>query len=426
MHRTAFIIVTFCIIASLHDEVDAQWVQQNSGTTQTLTDIVMLDSVTAVVSGRNRSVLRTTNSGATWTDITAPMSSTERWNGLSFYDASNGIVVGDNGVVFTTTNGGASWFWHHIPGGQNCLSAIHVSPGNFCVGADSGWLYYTLDTGRTWSSNRISAGSIRTLFRRRGEPFSDQRYALTPYSILTEYSMQPVDWREQVLSGFLGLGSEACDAEFCDSGSSGFIVGVQGDLRASPAVLRKRSSDTGWTQISSGTPRDGAFLGISAPSAKTVYICGSGGMLMRSIDTGTSWIAATVPTKRTLNAIYFFNERRGFAVGDSGTILFTSNGGITGVSRSDNSLPEDFVLEQNYPNPFNPSTTISFRIPASAFVSLKIYDRLGREFATLLAQDFPAGVHKTEWNAGAFPSGIYYCRFNAGSFSGVKRLVLLK
>ena len=133
MNRTAFIIVSFCTIAALHDEVSAQLVQQNSCTTQTLTDVVMLDSMTAVVSGRNRSVLRTTNSGATWNDITAPMSSTERWNGLSFYNASNGIVVGDNGVVFTTTNGGASWFWHQIPGRQQCLSAIHVSPGNFYV-----------------------------------------------------------------------------------------------------------------------------------------------------------------------------------------------------------------------------------------------------------------------------------------------------
>jgi photosystem II stability/assembly factor-like uncharacterized protein len=430
MNKTAFIIVSFCTIAALHDEVSAQWVQQNSGTTQTLTDVVMLDSVTAIVSGRNRSVLRTTNSGTTWTDITVMLSSTERWNGLSFYNASNGIVVGDNGVVFTTTDGGASWapwFWHQIPGGHNCLSAIHLSPGRIYVGADSGWLYQTADTGRTWSSNKISAGPIRTLFRWRGPITSyDLRYALTPFSILKENSMPVVSWQEQVLPGFLGLGSEASDAEFCLNGDAGFIVGVQGDLRASPAILRKRSSDTGWTQISSGTPRDGAFLGISAPSAKTVYICGTGGMVMKSIDTGTSWIAATVPTTRTLNAIYFFNERRGFAVGDSGTILFTSNGGITGVSHRDNSLPKDFFLEQNYPNPFNPSTTISFRLPASAFVSLKIYDRLGREIATLLAQEFPAGVHRTEWNAGAFPSGVYFYRLSAGSFNAVSRLVVLK
>ena len=427
MKRITILLIVLFFISAPSIELRAQWVQQNSGTTQTLTDVVMLDSVTAVVSGRNRSVLRTTNSGATWTDITAPMSSTERWNGLSFYDASNGIVVGDNGVVFTTTNGGASWRWHHIPEGQNCLSAIHLSVGRIYVGSDSGWLYYTADTGSTWGTTKISAGSIRTLFRWRGPITSyDLRYALTPFSILKENSMPVVSWQEQVLPGFLGLGSEASDAEFCLDGDAGFIVGVQGDLRASPAILRKRSSDTGWTQISSGTPRDGAFLGISAPSAKIVYVCGSGGMVMKSIDTGNSWIAAAVPTTRTLNGVYFFNEGRGFAVGDSGTILFTSNGGITGVSHPDNSLPKDFVLEQNYPNPFNPSTTISFHLPASAFVSLKIYDRLGREIAALLAQDFAPGVHRTEWNAGAFPSGIYFCRFNAGSFSGVKRLVLLK
>lgn len=417
----------FLSIPAFYLDLSAQWVQQNSGTSQALTDVVMLDSVTVIVSGRNRSVLRTTNSGATWTDITAPMSSTERWNGISFYDASNGIVVGDNGVVFTTTNGGVSWFWHYIPGGQNCRSAIHLAAGAIYVGADSGWLYKTADTGRTWSANKISAGPIRTLFRWRGPTISnDLRYALTPFSVLKENSMPIISWQEQILSGFLGLGSEASDAEFCLDGDAGFIVDVQGDLRASPAILRRRTLDTGWVQIPSGTSRDGAFLGISAPSAKTVYICGTGGMVLKSIDTGFSWTTAAIPTTRTLNAIYFFNEHRGFAVGDSGTILFTSNGGMTGVSLSGIPIPGEFSLEQNYPNPFNPSTTISFHLPTTAFVSMKIYDGLGKEVAILLAQDFLPGVHRTEWNASAFPSGLYFCRFNAGSFSSVRKLVILK
>ncbi|MCX6138580.1 MAG: T9SS type A sorting domain-containing protein, partial [Ignavibacteriales bacterium] len=349
------------------------------------------------------------------------------WNDLSFYDASNGIVVGDNGVVFTTTNGGANWLWHHVPDGKTCLSAIHVSPARIYVGADSGWLYQTADTGRTWGAAKISTWPIKTLFRWRGPITSfDRRFALTPFSILTENPMPVAAWLEQMLAGFQGLGSESSDAEYCLDGDAGFIVGVQGDLRAAPTILRKRSSDTGWTQIPSGTSRDGAFLGVSAPCATTVYVCGTGGMLMKSIDTGDSWSAAVIPTKQTLNAIYFFNERRGFAVGDSGTIFFTANGGVTGVSHPDNTIPEDFALCQNYPNPFNPSTTISFRLSTSAFVSLKIFDRLGREIATLLERDFPQGVHQTGWKAGAFASGTYFCRFNAGSFSEVKRLVLLK
>jgi hypothetical protein len=89
-------------------------------------------------------------------------------------------------------------------------------------------------------------------------------------------------------------------------------------------------------------------------------------------------------------------------------------------------MPDHFALSQNYPNPMNPSTTISFNLPVKSFVSLKVFDMLGREVASIISQELPAGTYARQWNAGKMSSGVYFYRLQAGSFTQTKRLVLLK
>lgn len=89
-------------------------------------------------------------------------------------------------------------------------------------------------------------------------------------------------------------------------------------------------------------------------------------------------------------------------------------------------LPQKYQLYQNYPNPFNPTTTISFSVPTSDRVSLKIYDLCGREVASLIDGDMSAGYHSIQWLAKDLASGIYFCRLKSSSFSETKRMVLLK
>lgn len=85
-----------------------------------------------------------------------------------------------------------------------------------------------------------------------------------------------------------------------------------------------------------------------------------------------------------------------------------------------------FALEQNYPNPFNPATIINYQIPVEGQVSLKVYDMLGNEVATLVNEIKTAGEHQVEFNAGAIASGIYFYRLQAGSFVETKRMMLMK
>ncbi len=88
--------------------------------------------------------------------------------------------------------------------------------------------------------------------------------------------------------------------------------------------------------------------------------------------------------------------------------------------------PKNFMLSQNYPNPFNPATTISFQIPKSSFVTLKVYDVLGREVASLINEQKSPGTYSVNFNASNLSSGMYLYRLQAGDFVETKKLVLLK
>jgi hypothetical protein len=99
------------------------------------------------------------------------------------------------------------------------------------------------------------------------------------------------------------------------------------------------------------------------------------------------------------------------------------------VEISASALPEEFSLSQNYPNPFNPSTIISYQLPEAAHVTLKVYDMLGKEVATLVNQFQKAGSYNSTFsinNSALSSSGIYIYRLKAGSFSSVKKMMLVK
>ncbi|HEX9973922.1 MAG TPA: T9SS type A sorting domain-containing protein, partial [bacterium] len=99
----------------------------------------------------------------------------------------------------------------------------------------------------------------------------------------------------------------------------------------------------------------------------------------------------------------------------------------TTVEISSQVQPTDFLLAQNYPNPFNPSTKISYSIPLSGFVTLKVYDIAGREVQTLVHEFRPAGSYTFEFDGGRMASGVYFYRLQVGDrFSEIKKMIHLK
>jgi aminopeptidase N len=115
------------------------------------------------------------------------------------------------------------------------------------------------------------------------------------------------------------------------------------------------------------------------------------------------------------------------------TVRLDPDGWVLGefANLNDGGLPVAFALLPNYPNPFNPTTAVPFDLPHQEYISLKVYDLLGREVATLVEGKMPAGHHEVVWNPMDNPgrslaSGAYICRLVAGTFSATRTMLLLK
>lgn len=107
-------------------------------------------------------------------------------------------------------------------------------------------------------------------------------------------------------------------------------------------------------------------------------------------------------------------------------LLKTSSEGILTRINIENTFPNSFVLSQNYPNPFNPSTKISYSVPKSSLVTIKVYDALGKEITTLVNEEKSAGNYEVDFDGSNFSSGVYFYRMQAGSFTDTKKFVLLR
>ena len=99
--------------------------------------------------------------------------------------------------------------------------------------------------------------------------------------------------------------------------------------------------------------------------------------------------------------------------------------GTSGVER-ETSVPTSFALHQNYPNPFNPATVIKYDLPVASHVSLRVFNALGQEVATLVNADENPGLHDIRFDASGLPSGAYFYRLSAGAYTETRRLLVLK
>jgi hypothetical protein len=99
---------------------------------------------------------------------------------------------------------------------------------------------------------------------------------------------------------------------------------------------------------------------------------------------------------------------------------------VTGIEPVGNTIPSVYSLAQNYPNPFNPTTNIKFSLPKGGYVTLKVYDLLGKEVATLVQDPYEAGTYVVDFNASALASGVYFYSLESGSFNETKKMLLVK
>ncbi len=532
--------LTFCILIFNSKLIIAQWVEQYGGTKEKLNDVVMLNSTTAIIAGEYGAILKTSDGGKTWQNTAPPVNCINgtncilRWESISFIDKQIGIIVGSNVVI--TNDGGSNWSFIPNPSSNNLISVLMISPENIIIGDDLGYVYQSLDSGKTWKSRKLSSNPIHSIFYYYGLDNHINTaliYAVSNDSLFTKSENPSSPWMNWGSLGyFRGLGSSAFKGGISSNGTF-FIVGVQGDFYSQAIIIRLRPPDSHWYSV--GPPSEiGELSGLSIPSHEYIYTSGTNGKILKSSNGGDYWVSLKTPTKQRLSSIFFFDNETGFAVGDSGTILYTSSGGISpinkpplpfhlltpvnedtifslpksiifswkkavdpdddivnytllisadtcstwksfgpvtdtslpvqwsdeitkasryfwtiiandgmlatpalevftfnintisGVANAENSLPHNFALYQNYPNPFNPTTKIRYSINSTQFVTLNVYDALGRKTAILVNREQRPGTYEVEFDGSNHTSGIYFYRLQAGNFSTTKKFILMK
>lgn len=330
--------------------------------------------------GENGNLYRTTNGGADWSLV---YSQPGGWLGaIKMFNPMNGIAGGDpvggKWTILKTSDGGATWA--RIPneplqagtesGINNAMAVVgnHIWFGNGGNGGDGKTLYFSEDGGLSWDTTRVKT-FIESI------SFSDENNGIIT-NRSGDHSMTSDGGKTWTQPNWFGPGQSR-------AGGSCFAIGNQLYIAAGGYVYKSTNKGANWTSTFSGGLNSGCLSFVSDPTGTVGYGVGGGG-----------WIVTI----------------GGYRVGVEEDLV----------------KPDQFALFQNYPNPFNPETTISFTLPFSSLVTLKIYDVLGREVSTVFSGQLSSGKQSLHWNASGLSSGIYFYRLEAGGKSQTKKLVLLR
>ncbi len=157
------------------------------------------------------------------------------------------------------------------------------------------------------------------------------------------------------------------------------------------------------------------------------YAIGDYGFIFRSSNGGQSWYQENNNNFDTrLFGIYFTDRYNGWIAGGNGMIAKYTETPSNIFSENNSGNLKSFHLSQNYPNPFNPETIISYELRNTNYVSLEIYDLLGKKMESLIEKKQNPGKYIVKWNASAYPSGIYFYKLETDAYSETKSMVLLK
>jgi len=403
------------------------WIKQNSGVTNELTSVCFVDPNYGFVSGRNGTILKTTDGGNNWS---FNQSNTIAWlYSILFLDQQLGWAAGSEfqinkstGVILKTTDGGVTWDVDTLDSLPNKIFFVNKNTGWILCSNNEiypnyhGIIMKTSDGGESWipqTEGPQTSYFDDLFFIDENEGYVVGHLNSNSTGIILKTSDSGVNWQTYPYSFNYPLFS-VCFTDL----NNGWIAGAGGIL------LQTTDGGINWNTLQIG--REQNIYDIFFLNNEQGWTAGASGEILSTTDGGENWQHQDSEIELPLYSIIFADEYKGWAVGNYGIILHTISGGITTINDSSTSIPKHFLLNQNYPNPFNPTTTIKYQIPQAGFVSLKVYDMLGKEVAILVNEEKPVGSYEVEFNGSRIPSGIYFYQLQSGSFVETKKLILVK
>ncbi len=377
------------------------------------------------------SFYKTSDGGYSWAKLYDgdPNSS---FNGFFMMDSINGWLTEHNSL-FKTTNGGYGWnevfidtlldFMRGVEFFNNNLGVVFEVQQRF---NNYTLNYLTTDSGESWQKYQMGDQPFLTSFL---------KIKRTDPSHIWVVNAQGVWLSRDTVKSWTKISTEvegwAAGFDFLDS-LNGWVAHMDGQQNK---IKYTKDGGLSWTTLMKPymvQTQDLVIDGRDYFGSINVTVAGLDGSLFRYLEDWEYGYQQNSYTNGWLTSIAIFrdgNTAHIWICGSGGLILYNSEY-ITDVS--DNNLVElsEFKLQQNYPNPFNPRTKISWQSPVNGWQTLKVFDVLGKEVATLVDEYRPAGSYEIEFNPASsiknLASGIYFYRLQAGSFVETKKMILIK
>jgi photosystem II stability/assembly factor-like uncharacterized protein len=315
--KTVHLILALALYSTL--SVFGQWSAVDSGTTNNLNRVHLLDSGIGFVVGDAGTILKTTDVGATWAPLTSGTA-----NGLHdiyFFDASIGVAVGEQGLILRTTDGGAGW--QGIASGvTENLHSVSFSGVNGISGGDSQTILYSTDSGASWQPSQTG---LTGFFRGAQMLSAATGFVAGENGIFEGLVGRTTDGGASwIFHNFLFNGHEGgCNDVFFLNQNTG-VVSATLTLGKGGALARTTDGGLNWSASFHVQP----IQGVAFPTAASGFAVGWEGRILHSTDAGITWTDQISGTSVNLNDVSFASDGlRGIAIGQSGTILRTTNGG---------------------------------------------------------------------------------------------------
>jgi len=340
-------------------------------------------------------VYLSTNNGTTWTQTAL--------NNEYVYSLAvlgNNIFAGTENSVYLSTNNGTTWTQTAL-NNKSVISLVTLGNNIFAGTADSSGVYLSTNNGTTWTQTALNNLNVYSL-----AVLGNNIFAGTENSVYLSTN-NGTTWTESFTIGAMS---------FATFGNNIF-VGTNGY-----GVFLSTNNGSNWTTI--GLWNQYVY---SLTVLENNIFAGMGNGVYLSTNNGTIWIGKNqgfYPIPWVLGLLITNNYI--FAGTYEESVWRRPLSDFIGIQNISTEIPDKYSLSQNYPNPFNPSTNIKFELPKSNYVTLKIYDALGRETATLVNEKLAPGTYEVDWNGSNYSSGVYFYRLITDNFNETKKMLMIK
>ncbi|MBI5403003.1 MAG: T9SS type A sorting domain-containing protein [Ignavibacteriae bacterium] len=383
----------------------SQWTPSNGLTNNNVTSFSYVEP-TIFATLYEGGIFKSTDNGANW-----------NYSGLdnrilnSSLCYNNKIYAGASTGIFYSANNGLNW--SPLSGGLPIVSIKTFSVSNSFIFA-GGFnllgdfcLFKSSNNGVNWSTTNLINQTINAL-----TAFNNLIFAGT-YNGIYISSNQGSNW---ILSNN-GLTNHTIWS--ITRSDNNIYTGTNN------GIYLTSNQGQSWVNISNSSTSQ-AILSVVVHESKIIVGTYSNGIYL-STDQGTTWLNKNQGFNQIFPINVLIISNNFLIAGTRGNYVWRRLlSEIIGIQKIGSNIPDKYSLSQNYPNPFNPSTNIKYQITNNKLVTLKVFDILGKEIATLVKEKQNAGTYEATFDGSGLTSGIYFYRLTCGDFSETKRMVLIK